>query len=100
MLPPILSAAVAAALLGAIPFAAAPASAQQPSSGGSRTVAPQRLILQPPPADLAAPAPATPRLARPNSAADCAPAWPCQMRLFGFTGKYGGVGLKAPALTW
>jgi hypothetical protein len=63
-------------------------------------MAPRPLVLQPPPADLGAPPPGSPLLALPRSADDCAPAWPCRMRLFGFTGKYGGVGLKAPALTW
>jgi hypothetical protein len=40
------------------------------------------------------------RLDRPGRDAGCAPAWPCRLRLFGVIEKYGGVGLKATALTW
>jgi hypothetical protein len=61
----------------------------------------QQLELQPPAADFAAPPANQPRLsARPDPNANCAPAWPCRLRLFGIIEKNGGVGLKGTALTW
>ncbi|MGA8759997.1 MAG: hypothetical protein WB611_27500 [Stellaceae bacterium] len=98
---------VGAALLSAVLFSAAPAVAQQPASGGNQTAPPGRLLLQLPRSALGASPPANLRLANPKPAVDCAPAWPCRLRLFGVIGKNsgagnnsGGVGLKGPALTW
>jgi hypothetical protein len=93
--------AAAAALLGALMVSAAPAIAQQVGSANSPATRRPTLNLEPPSADLASPPAAGPRLAAgPGRSGDCAPAWPCRLRLFGFTGKYGGIGLKGPALTW
>jgi hypothetical protein len=95
----------AVALLMAGPLGAAllarPAAAQQAAPGAGRAAAPHPLNLQPPPAPDPRPAAGAPRLA-PGSpeAQDCVPAWPCRFRLFGEIEKYGGVGLKATALTW
>jgi hypothetical protein len=94
--------AAIAALL-AILLSAAPAAAQQsgsPATPATPAARPPTLSLQPHPAALAAPPPSGQRLAPPGQTDDCAPAWPCQLRAFGFTGKYGGVGLKGTALTW
>jgi hypothetical protein len=88
------------ALLVAALFAAHSAVAQQ-AAPGERQAVPQRpLILQPPAPDFSSPGPNP----RPASAArkdgECAPAWPCRLRLFGVIDKTGGVGLKAPVLSW
>jgi hypothetical protein len=94
----------AVALLMAGPLGAAllaqPAAAQQAAPGAGRAAAPHPLNLQPPAPDPP-PAVGAPRLV-PGSpeAQDCVPAWPCRLRLFGEIEKYGGVGLKATALTW
>jgi hypothetical protein len=95
----VVAGATLAAALAVVALAAAPTAAQQSASGSSAPMLHRPLDLQPPAADLIPP-PAGPRLAAPGQNAGCAPAWPCRLRLFGFTGKYGGVGLKAPALTW
>jgi hypothetical protein len=67
----------------------------------------QWLRLQVPPVDLTTPPDNDPqRLANgPDrfGGEDCAPAWPCRLRLFGTLGaidRYGGVGLKGTALFW
>ncbi len=66
----------------------------------------QWLRLQLPPVDLTTPPDNDPqRAAMPDRAGpdDCAPAWPCRLRLFGTLGaidKYGGVGLKGTAPFW
>ena len=91
------AAAIALTLLACLPTAQA-----QPAQGQAA----QWLRMQLPPVDLTTPPENDPqRLATPDRAApdDCAPAWPCRLRLFGTLGaidKYGGVGLKGPALTW
>jgi hypothetical protein len=91
------AAAIALALVAGLPSACLTSAWAQPA---------QWLRLQPPPVDLTTPPDNDPqRLATPDRAApdDCAPAWPCRLRLFGTLGaidKYGGVGLKGPALTW
>jgi hypothetical protein len=85
----------------ALALAAAPAAAQQSRSGAAAAIEQRPLDLRPPPADFSPP-PGAPRLAAPAPDAGCAPSWPCRLRLFGgVTGKYGGgIGLKAPALSW
>jgi hypothetical protein len=98
--------AAAAALVAAVLVAAElvslmPAAAQQVATSGASAMRQRPLLLQLPLPDFGSPPAAGPRLAAgPDQSADCAPAWPCRLRLFGFTGKYGGVGLKGAALTW
>jgi hypothetical protein len=93
--------AAAAALLAALVVSSEPAMAQHPGSGGSPAVRSPTLNLQLRSADLAAPPSDKRRLAAPGQDETCAPAWPCRLQLFGYTGKYGGgVGLKGTALTW
>ena len=94
------SAAVAALMVAAFVFLH-PAVAQQTAAAAHPAVGRPPLILQPPAPDFApAPAP-NPRLA-PNVSqqSECAPAWPCRLRLFGVIDKTGGVGLKGPVLNW
>jgi len=76
-----------------------------PPSARAQPTRPLRLQL--PPVDLTTPPDNDPqRLANgPDRFRDenCAPAWPCRLRLFGTLGvidKYGGIGLKGTALTW
>src|SRR5271169_6484513 len=82
---------------------ALPAQAQQ-ATPASRAVAAQRpLILQSPPADIAAPSGYNPRLGadRLSGTHDgCEPGWRCRLQLFGVIDRNGGVGLKGTALTW
>jgi hypothetical protein len=92
--------AAAAALLATLVVSADPAVAQQLGSGGSPAVRPPTLNLQPRSAELGAPPSDKRRLAAPGQDDSCAPAWSCRLQLFGYTGKYGGVGLKGTALTW
>jgi hypothetical protein len=92
--------AAATALLATLIVAEEPAVAQQLGSGGSQAVRPPTLNLQPPSADLPAPPAAERRLAGPGQDDSCARAWPCRLQLFGYTGRYGGIGLKGTALTW
>jgi hypothetical protein len=88
----------AALALAALLTAATPVLAQQ-SAPSASPPSPSRLLdLRPPTAAIALPP--APRLAAPARDAGCAPQWPCRLRLFGYTGRYGGIGLKAPALTW
>lgn len=94
--------AIAAALFAALALPTIPVAAQQSvATGGNAALGRAPLDLRPPLAELAPPS-AAPRLASPAPDTGCAPAWPCRLRLFGGApGKYGGgVGLKAPALTW
>jgi hypothetical protein len=89
------------ALLVAVLFSAHSVVAQQ-AQPGERQAVPQRpLMLQPPAPDFGSspapnprPAPAT------QKDSECAPAWPCRLRLFGVIDKTGGVGLKGPVLNW
>jgi hypothetical protein len=92
--------AAATAVLAALTVSADPAVAQRLESGGDPAVRSPTLKLQPPPANLPAPPAAAPRLAAPGQDDSCAPAWSCRLQLFGYTGRYGGVGLKGTALTW
>ncbi|GEM_PF-1662503 len=89
----------AAVLLAAAALAAA-AAAQPNLPGPGNPVGGPRLVLQlPPPAPPAATA--GPRVGpAPEHGRDCAPTWPCRLRLFGWTGRDGGIGLKGPALNW
>jgi hypothetical protein len=93
--------AVAAAVT--VAACALPARAQQAVPTSIGTAGKQPLMLQPPPADIAAPSGYDPRLAsdRFGGTRDgCDPAWPCRLQLFGVIDRNGGVGLKGTALTW
>jgi hypothetical protein len=89
---------LAAAISLALVVCAPPAARAQPD---------QQLRLQLPPIDLTTPPDNDPQrfLNGPDHFGNenCAPAWPCRLRLFGTLGvvdKYGGVGLKGTALFW
>ena len=93
--------AAAAALLVAALFCAGSASAQQAVPGDRQAVPQQLLKLQPPAPDFAASPARSPGVARgAGEKSECAPAWPCRLRLFGVIDKTGGVGLKGPVLSW
>ena len=87
-------------LVAVLTVAVAPAGAQQATPGATLVLHQPWLVLLPPPADIGA----VPVFGRPpdqpGQAAGCAPAWPCRLRLFGVIEKSGGIGLKAPVLTW
>ena len=87
-------------LVAVLSVAVEPVGAQQATAAATPVLHQQRLVLQPPPADIGA----VPVFGRPpdqpGQAAGCAPAWPCRLRLFGVIEKSGGIGLKAPILTW
>ena len=93
--------AVAAAQIAAA--CALPAQAQQATPTLSAAVGQRPLILQSPPADIAAPSGYNPRLGadRLSGTHDgCEPGWPCRLQLFGVIDRNGGGGLKGTALTW
>jgi hypothetical protein len=88
-------------LLAAALFFAHSAVAQQAAPGEHPAVPQRPLMLQPPTLDFGSSLEPNPRPA-PTAQKDgeCAPAWPCQLRLFGVIDKTGGVGLKGPVLSW
>jgi hypothetical protein len=93
--------AAVAALLVLTLFSAHPAAAQQAPPGDRQAVRQKPLILQPPAPDFTS----LPMLnQRPASGvqkdSECAPVWPCRLRLFGVIDKTGGVGLKGLVFTW
>jgi hypothetical protein len=89
----------AALLAGALLFAQ-PATAQQ-AVLSDRQAAQRPLMLQAPALDFrSAPAISPRSTVGPRQESECAPAWPCRLRLFGVIDRTGGVGLKGPVLTW
>src|SRR5271169_213423 len=92
---------VAAALIAAM--SGLPARAQQATSAPGAAAVQWPLMLQSPPADIAARPGYEPLLAAEPSSGTrdgCDPAWPCRLQLFGVIEKNGGIGLKGTALTW
>jgi hypothetical protein len=92
------AARTAAALLAVGLALPGPAAAQEAKLGGVASAPPGRLILQLP-VEVGV-LPVDPRPRRPEKDSECAPAWPCRLRLFGVIEKDGGIGLKGTALTW
>jgi hypothetical protein len=96
----ILARAALAAALAAAAAGAPTAGAQQPPAGQDSPISRRPLILHAPAELDPAPAALRPPAVKPPPDRDCAPAWPCRLQLFGGISKYGGVGLKGPALSW